>query len=130
MNLRYRAVVLMGDMFAGYGEWAPGKPLAFDEDLTSVVVVAEEVAEALEEVFVVGNRMRVDADGKAWSRDVRSVSVGDVVALTVGGRALGFHAVAPVGFTAVPADQWDDLILGSKPGRDALVALSAAREAA
>lgn len=44
------------------------------------------VEEALAELWDVGNKMAVDADGRSYPRDHRSVSAGDVIAIEGGDR--------------------------------------------
>lgn len=44
-----------------------------------VKVEADDVNEALNRLYAVGNRMEEDADGREWPRLVRSMSVGDLI---------------------------------------------------
>lgn len=54
-----------------------GDRLGYDERTVLRIEAADEFA-AAEEAFAVGNGEATDANGKLWSLDVRSFSVGDV----------------------------------------------------
>lgn len=69
-------------------------------------VVGAQVHDALERVWDIGNRMAVDSQGNRWPRDVRSLSVGDVLAVVTttapDTAAQGtFHAVDSLGYRAI-----------------------------
>ena len=71
-----------------FWKYQPGDKLVAgpDLDLTGRIDVAgltgQQVEEAIAEaVFAIGNRMGTDVNGKAWPRNVRSISVGDVVVI-------------------------------------------------
>ncbi|MGP3953451.1 hypothetical protein [Streptomyces sp. 7N604] len=57
---------------------ADGAPLR----LTFSAATHADAAEAAEAAFEVGNRQGSDDSGQSWPEDVRSVSVGDVLAVT------------------------------------------------
>ncbi|MFF3256989.1 hypothetical protein ACFYWP_39815 [Actinacidiphila glaucinigra] len=59
------------------------------------------VERAADAAFVVGNRQGCDDQGHAWPSDVRSVSVGDVVAVTAPDTTVTHLTVDDLGFTAV-----------------------------
>jgi len=78
----YTAIPLIntadGNFFGYRAEHAA--TLATDESLR-LRVKASDDAQALGEVFSVGNRMGCDINGREWPSHVRSLSVGDVVVL-------------------------------------------------
>lgn len=61
-----------------FGPYTPGDRV---HSAARLVVEADSVEAAFEKVYVVGNRMSADAEGRSWSPDVRSISVGDVIAI-------------------------------------------------
>jgi hypothetical protein len=97
-----------GDPLACVTARAGGNPIVFAID-------AENIDTVLEDMWVLGNRVREDRQGRCWPNDVRSLSTGDVLIVYPPGhpqvRAEAF-AVAPVGFDPVPA-----------PARSSFVAL-------
>ena len=99
---RYRVTIYVNvgeDNFFGYTARAP---LA---KVDTFVVEASDPAAAAEAAYSVGNKEAgPDASGKDYPRDVRSVSVGDLLAIhpTDTDEGKFFLAVASVGFTDVP----------------------------
>lgn len=100
---RYRVTIYVNvgeDNFFGYTARAP---LA---KVDTFIVEASDPAAAAEAAYSVGNKEAgPDAVGKEYPRDVRSVSVGDLLAIhprAEGDAGKFFLAVASVGFTDVP----------------------------
>jgi hypothetical protein len=81
--------------------YTPNQPLAADPR-TEVAIEADTDMDALNAVWAVGNRMSTDVDGKSWSSNVRSLSVGDVVVLTPSqpGTPTAWK-VDPIGFSQI-----------------------------
>lgn len=75
--------------------WNPGDLMRY---VGTVTVEAETVEAACEVAWAVGNREGVDANGQRWPFFVRSLSVGDLLAL-VGSEIIVGHFVDPAGFT-------------------------------
>ena len=99
-NYRVTAYVNVGeDNFLGYTARAP---LA---EVDTFVVEAADVNFAANAMWAIGNKEEgPDAEGKEYPRDVRSLSVGDLLAIhpTDTDQGKYFLAVASVGFTDVP----------------------------
>jgi hypothetical protein len=90
--------------FDGY---QPEHQLATDADLV-FCLKGHDSTQAANELWVVGNRMGCDLDGKTWPTDVRSLSKGDVIKLTVPGMPMDspeyrgvLLTIDRVGFTAI-----------------------------
>lgn len=88
-----------------FGPFEPGHRVY---PLGRFVVEAPSLAAAFEKVYSIGNRMEDDAEGRSWSSDVRSLSVGDVVGISttdvVGEAEWSLKAVASFGFQPIPFD--------------------------
>lgn len=69
-----------------------------------VVVDAGDMHTALDVTWAIGNRMEVDANGKAWPKTVRSLSVGDVIAIQQSGGRQWFWWISRMGFEAMPVN--------------------------
>lgn len=90
------------DNFFGYTASAP---LA---EVDTFRVEAHDPQSAVDALWPVGNKMRADADGKNYPRDVRSLSVGDLIRVTSrvegwpGRPEVSFYAVSSFGWTPIP----------------------------
>jgi hypothetical protein len=81
--------------FFGY---KPRHPIA---EVDTFTIEAEDAEWAANGMWPVGNKMRPDSLGKSYPRDVRSLSVGDLLKVSVpGGKH--FFAIESVGFTEIP----------------------------
>lgn len=97
--MRFTVTVLTNDTDGSrFWKYNPGD--VFDAAAT-IVVDADDTNAALEMAWRVGNRMDLDANGKAWPANVRSMSVSDV-ALMDTPDGLAAWAVASLGFTPIP----------------------------
>lgn len=121
---RYRVTIYVNvgeDNFFGYTARAP---LA---KVDTFVVESSDPYAAAEAAYSVGNKEAgPDADGKEYPRDVRSVSVGDLLAIhpsESGDEGKFFLAVASAGFTAVlePANTLVALAGSTATSRPAVV---------
>jgi hypothetical protein len=80
-----------------FWKYQPGDRLVAGPDLDLGAATEGRDEETIAEmVYAIGNRMGLDANGKAWPRTVRSLSVGDVV--VIGESA---WAVAMAGFEQI-----------------------------
>jgi hypothetical protein len=81
--------------FDGY---TPKAPIA---EVDTFTIEAEDAEWAANGMWPVGNKMQPDAQGKSYPRDVRSLSVGDLLKVSVAGGK-HFFAIESVGFTEIP----------------------------
>ncbi|WP_326581629.1 hypothetical protein OIE69_44415 (plasmid) [Actinacidiphila glaucinigra] len=86
--------------------YRPGDPVAHvtrpDGTPLTLTFTVLSVDDAADAAWVVGNRQGRDDTGQDWPSDVRSVSVGDVLAVTAPrGDAVTYLAVASADFTPV-----------------------------
>lgn len=110
----YHVIAAVNTAPGHYDGYTPGDPLA---PVTArahayrpivFAINADNTQAVLDEMWVLGNRVRDDVQGRCWPTDVRSLSTGDVLVVyppgypQAGGPAQVF-AVAPVGFAAIPA---------------------------
>jgi hypothetical protein len=97
-----------------YDGYRPGDRLACVTSRPGVIgpilfaIAAADPAAALDALWEIGNRVTDDIGGRCWPRDVRSLSIGDVLVLFAPGYPLQTQdvetfAVAPTGFDQVPA---------------------------
>lgn len=130
--LLYRVVAYVNvgpDNFSGY---RPGAPLAEvrpdylpDAPLrpTFWLVWATSPERAAERFFAVGNRMEQDAGDRDWPSDVRSLSVGDVLAVKAAAKglpkALTFYAVERFGWRELPSAEVDSSPIVELAGTEA-----------
>lgn len=85
-------------------EFRPGRD--YLERGPRVRVEADSVDEALEKVWVVGNRMGPDADGNSWPSECRSMCMGDVVFIGAIGSGLAeFWSCEAFGWKPVDGDK-------------------------
>jgi hypothetical protein len=100
--MRYEASIALNDrplaMLEGF---KPGDPL-IQIGHRLVAVEADSEPDALNAVWVVGNRMGADADGRQWPSGVRSLSVGDIIVVGPVGQRRTRYAVATIGFGELP----------------------------
>jgi hypothetical protein len=116
----YRVIAAVNTAPGHYDGYRPGDLLACvtaraGGNLIVFAIDAESTDTVLDEMWVLGNRVRDDRQGRCWPNDVRSLSTGDVLVVYPPGHPrvpLEAFAVAPVGFDPVPA-----------PARSSLVAL-------
>lgn len=99
---RYRVTVYVNvgeDNFSGY---TPRAPIAL---VDTFQIEADTPLDAAGTMWVIGNKEggEIGYEGKPYPRDVRSLSVGDLVAVSLDGeRQPRFFAVASVGWTEIP----------------------------
>ncbi len=116
----YRVIAAVNTAAGHYDGYRPGDPLACVTACPGgnpivFAIDAETTDTVLDDMWVLGNRVRNDRQGRCWPGDVRSLSTGDVLIVyppdhpRVPPEAF---AVAPVGFDPVQA-----------PARSSLVAL-------
>jgi hypothetical protein len=107
----YRVIAAVNTAPGHYDGYTPGDPLACltaraggDPIVFAIDVESSEMV--LEEMWVLGNRVRDDRQGRCWPADVRSLSTGDVLVVYPPGHPRvppQAFAVAPVGFDRIPA---------------------------
>lgn len=100
-------VTILTNNTDGHRFWAFHPGDTFDARVT-IPVDAPDTVGALNAAWVVGNRMAPDADGNAWPRNVRSMSMADVALVDTPDGLAGW-AVASVGFDPIPAADLPDL---------------------
>src|SRR4051794_26096485 len=104
----HRVVAAVNTAAGHYDGYTPGDPLALvtaRADALGPIVFAINAADTpavLEEMWVLGNGVRDDVQGRCWPTDVRSLSTGDVLVVYPPsypqvGQAAQVFAVAPVG---------------------------------
>ena len=79
----YRVIAAVNTAPGHYDGYQPGDPLACVTARAGgnpivFAIDAESTATVLEEMWVLGNRVRDDRQGRCWPSDVRSLSTGDV----------------------------------------------------
>ena len=78
---RYHITVLL-NLTSHFDDALPDRDLFVSlAETSSFVVDTFNATVAREKIFEIGNRLANDLNGKGWSSDVRSMSVGDVVIL-------------------------------------------------
>lgn len=73
-------------------------------------VEADDPNAAAEKMFAVGNRMEQDAEGRSWPSTVRSLSVGDLLAIEDGTQRRKVTT-----FLAVERFGWKDVVEPTNP---------------
>lgn len=84
-----------------FEEYTPGTPLDTAVDLVVPAFDESDFHGVLDKTWAIGNRMMSDANGKDWPVTVRSLSVGDVIAIAMPGGREWFWSVARFGFEAI-----------------------------
>jgi hypothetical protein len=113
------------DNFRGY---TPRAPIAKVGDF--VLEDCASAEDAARQFWAIGQKEGRDAAGRRWPHDVRSLSVGDLLALTSAQRDMRFLAIASVGWSDVPEPTNPIVELAgsaatSRPARSALSAKDA-----
>lgn len=85
------------DNFRGY---TPRAPIAKVGDFVFEDCASAE--DAARQFWAIGQKEGRDDAGRAWPHDVRSLSVGDLLALTTSQRGMRFLAIASVGWSDIP----------------------------
>lgn len=109
----YRVIAAVNIAPGHYAGYAAGDPLALVTARAAAAgpivfaINAEDAQEVLDEMWVLGNRLRDDVQGRCWPPDVRSLSTGDVLVVYPPGypqvrEPAQAFAVAPTGFAAIP----------------------------
>ncbi|MET9611712.1 hypothetical protein [Kitasatospora indigofera] len=97
--------------FVNFDGYLPGHELAWasypDGGPLSLILEAQTPEIAADAAFVFGNGYAVDAEGRPWPGDVRSVSVGDILRVTDPCGAVLYLAVDSCGFDQVDAPAAD-----------------------
>ncbi len=84
-----------------FSAYQPGHRM-FTTTALFTTVVADTVEEALDKVWVWGNKMSVEA-GRQYPAETRSLSVGDVVTVRdISTTEITSYAVASIGFDKIP----------------------------
>lgn len=101
----YTASVMV-NVTGRFSEYRPEHTLAEvtspDGALLAFPVEADVEANAAEYMFSIGNRMRPALDGQEWPADVRSVSVGDVIATSDPFGTVRYWTVGGCGMSLLP----------------------------
>lgn len=98
--MNYRVTAYMNTDPENYAGYSRRHALANSGETYNIQAGSPE--SAAERMFAVGNRVEADAEGAKWPSDIRSISVGDVLAIReADSKQYVFYAVDSIGWQAI-----------------------------